>query len=108
MIKVMYYIGTCDKDTCEKESSDEQFVKVFDELFGDYTLQKAQGVYTMKDSGTVVKEDTFIVTTLVDEDDIKTTNKLKIKILNNVETMKDVLNQESIFVEVSKPEGIFL
>lgn len=108
MIKVTYYIRTCDKDTCKKESLDRDFYKVFDELFGDYTLQKAQGVYTMKDSGTVIKEDTFIVTTLVDEDDIKTTNKLKIKILNNVETMKDVLNQEAILVEVCKAETLFL
>lgn len=108
MIKVTYYVGTRDKDTCENELSCREFFKVFDELFINYTLQKAQGVYTMKDTGRTVKEFTFIVTTLVDEDDIKTTNRLKIKILNNVEKMKDVLNQETILVEISKPEIIFL
>ena len=96
MIKVTYYVGTRDKDTCEKELLDRDLYKVFDELFDNYTLQRAQGVYTMQETGTVVKEDTFIVTTLVDEDKIKTVSHLKIKILNNVETMKDVLNQETI------------
>lgn len=108
MIKVTYYIGTCDKDTYRKELLDRDFYKVFDELFGDYTLQRTQGVYTMKDAGTVVKEETFIVTTLVDEYDIKTINRLKMKILNNVGTMKDVLNQESILVEITKPNIMFL
>ena len=108
MIKVTYYVGTNDKDTCEKELLNRDFFKVFDELFINYTLQKSQDVYTMKDTGRTVKELTFIVTTLVNEDDIGTTNRLKIKILNNVEKMKDVLNQESIIVEVSKPEIIFL
>ena len=108
MIKVTYYVGTRDKDTCEKELLDRDFYKVFDELFDNYTLQRVQGVYTMQETGTVVKEDTFIVTTLVDEDNIKTVSHLKIKILNNVETMKDVLNQESILVEVCKPEVLFL
>lgn len=108
MIKVTYYVGTNDKDTCEKELLNRDFFKVFDELFINYTLQKSQGVYTMKDTGRTVKELTFIVTTLVNEDDIGTTNRLKIKILNNVEKMKDVLNQESILVEICKPEIIFL
>lgn len=106
MIKVTYYIGTCDKDSYKKELLDRDFYKVFDELFGDYTLQKAQGVYTMRDSGTVVKEDSFIVTTFVEEKDIKAVNDLKI--YNNVETLKGRLNQESILVEVSKPEIMFL
>lgn len=108
MIKVTYYVGTCDRDTRKKELLDRDFYKVFDELFVNYTLQRAQGVYTMQETGTVVKENTFIITTLVDEDNIKTPSELKIKILNNIETMKDVLNQESILVEIYKPEIIFL
>ena len=106
MIKVTYYIGTCDKDSCKKELLDRDFYKVFDELFVNYTLQKAQGVYTMQDSGTVVKENSFIVTTFVEENDIKAVNDLKI--YNNVETLKNRLNQELILVEVSKPEVMFL
>lgn len=105
MIKVIYYVGTCDKDTCKRELSYAQFVKCFDELFGNYTLQKAKGVYTMQNNGTVVREDTFIVTTIVEEDNIKAVNDLKIHI--NVETLKDRLNQESILVEITKPEIMF-
>ncbi len=41
MIKVTYYIGTYDKDTCKRELLYCQFVKCFDELFGDYTVSKA-------------------------------------------------------------------
>lgn len=106
MIKVTYYVGTCDKDSCKKELLDRDFYKVFDELFGDYTLQKSKGVYTMRDSGTVVKEETFIVTTFVEENNIKAVNDLKI--YNNVETLKDRLNQELILVEICKPEIMFL
>lgn len=106
MIKVTYYIETCDKDTCKKELLDRDFYKVFDELFGDYTLQRAQGVYTMRDSETVVKEDTFIVTIFIKENDIKAVNDLKI--YNNVETLKNRLNQECVLVEVSKPDVMFL
>ncbi len=106
MIKVTYYVGTCDKDTCKKELLDRDFYKVFDKLFGDYTLQRAQGVYTMKDSGTVVKEETFIITTFVEENNDKELSYYKI--YNNVEIMKDILNQESILTELSKPEIMFL
>lgn len=105
MIKITYYVGTCDKDTYKKELLDKDFYKVFDTLFEDYTLQKAQGVYTMQDTGTVVKEDSFIVTTFIKE----TLMEQKIfKIFNNVEIMKNMLNQESIFVEIAKPETMFL
>lgn len=106
MIKVTYYVGTYDKDTCKKELLDRDFYKVFDELFVNYTLQKAQGVYTMQHNGTVVKEDTFIVTTFVDENDDKELSDYKI--YNNVEIMKNILNQESIFVEICNPEIMFL
>lgn len=106
MIKVTYYVGTCDKDSCKKELLDRDFYKVFDELFVNYTLQKAQGVYTMQDSGTVVKEETFIVTTFIEESSNEGLDEYKINI--NVEIMKSILSQESILVEVSKPEVMFL
>ena len=107
MIKVTYYVGTNNRDTLKPELCKKDFIKVFDELFKDYTLVEAIGRFTNKNNETT-EELSLIVTTLVDEDDIQTTNKLKIKILNNVETMKDVLNQESILVEIYKPETIFL
>ena len=41
MIKVTYYVGSWDKDTCKKELLDRDFYKVFDKLFDNYTLQEA-------------------------------------------------------------------
>ena len=105
MIKVTYYVGTYDKNTCERELLYCQFVKCFDKLFTNYTLQNAQGVYTMKNTGIVVKEFTFIVTTFIEEDNNKDVNKT---VLDNVQILKDKLNQESILVEVTKPEAMFL
>lgn len=105
MIKVIYYIGTNDKDTCKKELSDIQFIKCFDELFGDYTLRKAQGVYTMQDTGTVVREETFIVTTFIKPNDFKATNEI---VFDNVQILKDRLNQESILIEISESTAMFL
>lgn len=107
MTKVTYYVGTNDKDTCEKELSDRDFRKVFDELFENYTLQYANGVFTMQKTKEKVEEQAFIITTFVDDTEI-TNIQLRIKILNNVETMKDEFNQESILVEVSRPQVTFL
>ena len=38
MIKVTYYVGTNDKDTLRPELYKIDFIKLFDELFKDYTL----------------------------------------------------------------------
>ena len=105
MIKVTYYVGTHDKDTCKRELLYSQFVKCFDELFGNYTVQNAQGVYTMQDIETVVKEFTFIVTTFIDDCTEVTLNQ---HVQYNCSILKDRLNQESILVEVTKPEVMFL
>lgn len=105
MIKVTYYVGTYDKDTCKKELLDRDFYKVFDELFVNYTLQKAQGVYTMQETETVVKEDTFILTTFIKPNDFKAINEI---VFDNIQILKDRLNQESILAEICKPEIMFL
>lgn len=105
MIKITYYVGTCDKDIYKKELLDKDFYKVFDTLFEDYTFQKAQGVYTMQDTGTVVKEFTFIVTTFIDE---CTEIALRQHVQRNCDTLKDKLNQESILVEINEPKTMFL
>ncbi len=105
MIKVTYYVGTNDKDTYKKELSNKNFLTVFDKLFGDYTLQKTQGVYTMRTTKTVVKEETFIVTTFIE---VYTTAALRQHIQHNCSILKAKLNQESILVEVIKPETMFL
>lgn len=105
MIKVTYYVGTCDKDTCKKELSDRDFYKVFNELFDNYTLQEAQGVYTMRSTGTVVRESTFILITFID---VHTVEELKQYIHHNCNILKHKLNQESILVEATKPEVMYL
>lgn len=102
MIKVVYYVGTNDKDTLQRELDDISFTKVFDNVFKDYTLQKAQGRFTNK-NGQVTLENTFIVTTF---NDITELNAGIIK--TNCNILKETLNQESILVEVTKPEAMFL
>ena len=107
MIKVTYYIGTNDKDTYKKELLDIEFHEVFDKLFGDYTLQRAQSVYTMKKTGTIIKENTFMITTFIDDYIEITKPKLKQHIQHNCNILKEKLNQESILVEVTEPGVIF-
>ena len=107
MIKVMYYIGTNDKDTLQRELDDISFTKVFDNVFKDYTIQNAYGRFTNK-NGQVTLERTFIVTTFIDNYIEITVNKLKLLIQKNCSILKETLNQESILVEVCKPEIMFL
>ena len=107
MIKVTYYIGTYDKDTCEKEKSDTEIINAFDELFENYTFQYANGVYTMRGIKEKVKEQTFIITTFVD-DCTETTLKTLHQIQENCNILKKELNQETILVEITKPEVMFL
>ena len=105
MIKVTYYIGTCDKDTYKRELSYCQFIKCFNELFLDYICQKAERVYTMRDTGAILKEFTFIVTTFINN---CTEETLSEHIQYNCSILKDKLNQESILVEITRPEVMFL
>ena len=67
--------------------------------------KKTQGVYTMRDTGKTIKELTFIVITFVDNCEELLLRKL---IQENCDILKLTLNQESILVEVSKPEVMFL
>lgn len=91
MKRYQFYIGTLDKNRFEKIKSDKEFVTVFDALFENYTLQLAQGRYTMHDiNATTIKEKTFIVT-VVDVYD-----KTMLKFLTD--NLKILLNQESILV----------
>ena len=105
MIKVTYYIGTYDKDTCGKEMSDTEIINAFDELFENYTFQYANGVYAMQETKEKVKEQTFIVTTFIYE---CTGATLRQHVQHNCAILKDKLNQESIVVEIDKPEIMFL
>ena len=105
MIKVTYYIGTYDKDTYEKEMGDTEIINAFDELFENYTFQYANGVYAMQRTKEKVKEQTFIITTFIDD---CTEATLRQHVQHNCSVLKDKLNQESILVEISKPEVKFL
>ena len=102
MIKVTYYIGMNDKNTLRQELSKQTFIANFDEVFKDYTLIEAQGRFTNK-FGEITTENSFVVTTFheiteIDMDIIE----------NNCNILKKELNQESILVEVSHPDVMFL
>ncbi len=59
----------------------------------------------MRDNGTIVKENSFIVTTFIDE---CTEIALRRHVQHNCDTLKDRSNQETILVEITKPEIMFL
>ena len=84
------YVGTVDKDKLEQIKPDKEFITCFDFWFENYTLQLAQGRYTMQESNTLVTEKTFIVTVI---DDFKD-SELKWIVSN----LKQQLNQEAILV----------
>ena len=50
MIKVIYYVGTNDKDTLQRELDDISFTHMFDSIFKDYTLQVANDRFTNKNN----------------------------------------------------------
>lgn len=104
MIKVTYYVGTNDKDTLRPELCKRDFLKLFDELFKDYTLTEAIGRFTNRRNETT-EELSLIVTTFID---VHTVEVLKQHVQHNCSILKDKLNQESILVEVYKPEVMFL
>lgn len=104
MIKITYYVGTNDKDTLRPELCKRDFIKLFDEIFKDYTLLEAVGRFTNRNNRTT-EELSLIVTTFID---VHTVTALKQHVQHNCSILKDKLNQESILVEVSKPEIMFL
>lgn len=104
MIKVTYYIGMNDKNTLKQELAKIDFILEFDEIFRDYTIYEAQGRFTNK-LGEVTFERSLIVTTFVDD---CTETILRQHVQHNCSILKDKLNQESILVEITKPEVMFL
>lgn len=91
MQKYIFYVGTFDKDTFKREKKFSEFIKLFDDIFGMYTLQQAQGRYVMQSNGKVISEPTFIVAYFVDDDDVD---------LHRIaDILKGTLNQESILIE---------
>lgn len=104
MIKVSYYIGMNDKDTLKQEFAKSDFIVEFDKIFRDYTVYEAQDRFTNR-LGEVTFERSLIVTTFIDE---CTDETFRQHIQYNCSILKDKLNQESILVEVTKPEVMFL
>ena len=104
MIKVTYYVGMNDKDTLRQELAKFDFVIAFDEVFRDYTLQEAQGRFVNR-LGETTFERSLVVTTFIDD---CTEATLKWHIAHNCSILKEKLNQESILVEVTKPEVMFI
>ena len=104
MIKVTYYVGTNDKDTLRPELCKRDFIKLFDELFKDYTLVESIGRFTNRNNVATEKL-SLVVTTFIDE---CTNVALRMHVQHNCSILKDKLNQESILVEVTKPEMMFL
>lgn len=103
MIKVTYYVGTNDKNTLKPKLCKSDFVKLFDELFKDYTLTEDIGRFTNR-CGIITEELSLIITTFVDDCEEVQLRKL---IQENCNILKLTLNQESILVEVVKPEVMF-
>lgn len=103
MIKTTYYIGMNDKDSLKQELSRADFVTLFDEIFKDYTLIDAQGRFT-NENNEITHENTLITITFIDDCELANLPKL---IENNCSILKETLNQESILVEITKPEVLF-
>lgn len=104
MIKVAYYIEMNDKNTLKQELAKIAFIHEFDKIFRDYTIHEAQGRFTNK-LGEVTFERSLIVTTFIDE---CTEEILRQHVQHNCSILKDKLNQESILVEITKPEVMLL
>lgn len=104
MIKVTYYVRMNDKDTLKPELCKKDFIKVFDELFKDYTLVEAIGRFINRNNETI-EELSLIVTTFID---VHTVAALKQHVQHNCSILKSKLNQKSILVEICKPEIMFL
>lgn len=104
MVKVIYYVRTNDKDTLKPKLYKRDFIKLFDEIFKNYTLVEAISKYTNNNKETI-EELSLIVITFIEE---YTVTALKQHIQHNCSILKDKLNQESILVDVCKPEVMFL
>ena len=101
MKKVTMYIGLNDKDTKQQKISTIEAYKmcqnVFADFFGGSTIFDGKGTYT-HENGQMVFENTLIC--IVYTDDIEGVKKA-------ATTIKTVLNQESIAIEVVESNSFF-
>lgn len=99
MKKITFYIGLQDKDTKAELIKYDEACKIIANRLDMFTIQKAQGCYQYDDSS-LCFENTLIVTVFENYSDAY------IKVLVN--NFKLDFNQESILVEITKPEVMFL
>ena len=93
-----FYVGTADKGTLKQELPERLFINCFDCIFENYTVTKVKGRYTMQDTNTVIEEDSYKVTVINAFDDVE--------LIKKVETMKSILNQETILVTIDRQSDI--
>lgn len=103
MYKITYYIGCNDKDTLKQELSYNDFIIVFQTLFEDFTLQKGKGYFTNA-KGYKTIEQCFIITLITDKE-YKTKD---VRIKENCDILKKILNQESILVTKELIQASFM
>lgn len=99
MKKITFYIGLQDKDAKVELIKYDEACKIIANRLDMFTIQKAQGCYQYDDSS-LCFENTLIVTVFENYSDAY------IKVLVN--NFKLDFNQESILVEITKPEVMFL
>lgn len=99
MKKITFYIGLQDKDTKTQLIKYNEACKIIAHRLNLFTIQQAQGCYEYND-GSLCSENTLIVTVFENFSD----NYIKV-LVNN---FKLDFNQESILVEITKPETMFL
>ena len=93
-----------DRNTLKQELAKIDFILEFDKVFRDYTIHEAQGRFTNR-LDEVTFERSLIVTTFIDD---CTEATLRQHVQHNCSILKDKLKQESILVEITRPEVMFL
>lgn len=103
MYKITYYIGCNDKDTLKQELSYNDFIIVFQTLFKDFTLQTGKEYFTNA-KGYKTIEQCFVITLITDKE-YKTKD---VRIKENCDILKIILNQESILVTKELIQASFM
>ena len=94
MIRITFYIKTKGEDLKQNKYLREFFLRTFDDVFGKYILIYCDERY-MHESGTVVNEKTLKV-----EVTLKTIRGFNIT--KKCEYLKNILNQEAIYVTTER------
>ena len=85
------FIGLADKDTKKQEVTTTRAKEIIAKVFGDCTISDATGIYTHQDgSNKQVKEKTLRVELLFKKDK---------EVIENIKTVKALLNQETVCLE---------